>query len=382
MKTATKVIVWLSVIAVWIVSMCVFVHYDLDTVQLTDEKANQFFDTAHNFNIEYYMADYFEDVGSVRETLENASYRCLSAEESYDILVKKGNNQVDGFTIETQRVYISYTYLFDKGYTSSITFFTLEEKNYVMFTLHWQNERKLSFMDISYVIYETDEFPEAVTAHFKTSGKTIAEPASFAAIESFVQSGIVTLAYGIIAYIVYIIVTTITYKKANKGKKLSDDDYTTDSDIKKYIKNKLGSEFFSADKIFDCPCITADAYGEKAFDFICDLCQNYSVGEIFTGSFFEEKCFIDEECDNAVFIKEYLDENSYSSINHIENEDVIRWIIDGNNKGETAISFYIQELNVLIYPAKNKLYIFSKNSREIYNKLILFINPADFNLNF
>lgn len=382
MKTVTKVIVWLSVIAVWIVSMCVFVHYDLDTVQLPDEKANQFFDTAHNFNIEYYMADYFEDVVSVRETLENVSYRCLSAEESYDILVKKGNNQVDGFTIESHRVYISYTYRFDKGMVSSVTFFTLEKKNYVLFTLHWQNERKLSFMDISYVIYETDEFPDAVTTHFKTSGRTIAEPASYATIESFIQSGLVTLAYGIIVFVIYIIITTVVYRNKKKGRKLSDDETTTDGDIKKYIMNKLGKEFFDEEKVFSMPCLTVDAYGEKAKELICLIAENCNAEEIFIGGFFEKKSFIDEECDNTVFIKEYLDENSYSSINTTENEAVIEWIIDGNNKGETAVSFYIQELNILIYPAKNKLYIFSKNSNELYYKLATFINPTDYNLRF
>ena len=161
MKTATKVIIAISIITVWIVSMCIFIPYDLDTVQLPDEEANNFFNTAHNFNVEYYMSDYFEDVAGVRKALETADYRCLSDEES-------------------DRVYISYTYRFDKGNTSSVTFFTLDSKNYLMFTLLWQNERKLSFMDISYVIYETDEFPEAVTENFRTSGRTISQPASFA----------------------------------------------------------------------------------------------------------------------------------------------------------------------------------------------------------
>ena len=130
------------------------------------------------------------------------------------------------------------------------------------------------------------------------------------------------------------------------------------------------------------PCLTVDAYGEKAKELICLIAENCNAEEIFIGGFFEKKSFIDEECENTVFIKEYLDENSYSSINTTENEAVIEWIIDGNNKGETAVSFYIQELNILIYPAKNKLYIFSKNSSEVYYKLATFINPVDYNLRF
>ena len=197
-----------------------------------------------------------------------------------------------------------------------------------------------------------------------------------------IQSLAVALAYGIFAFIIYIIITTVMYKKEQRGKKLSDNEITTDGDIKKYIMNKLGKEFFDEEKVFSMPCLTVDAYGEKAKELICLIAENCNAEEIFIGGFFEKKCFIDEECDNTVFIKEYLDESSYSSINHVENEAVIGWIIDGNNKGETAVSFYIQELNILIYPAKNKLYIFSKNSGEVYYKLATFINPVDYNLRF
>ena len=382
MKKILKAVIFITIVIVWVVSMFFFVPYDLKVVEMPDDKPNQFFDKAYNFNIDFYFLKQFDDAESVLGELADASYRCLSADETYDILMNKSNNNVDAWTIDVRADYISYSYGFDDGYVSDVTFFTLDSKNYVLFTSVEYGVQKLRFIGHSYAIYETDEFGEDITSKFVSSKNIISKPAENSAVEAVIQSGVAALVYGVIAFIIYIIITTVMYKKEKMGKKLSDDETTTDGDIKKYIMNKLGKEFFDEEKVFSMPCLTVDAYGEKAKELICLIAENCNAEEIFIGGFFEKKSFIDEECENTVFIKEYLDENSYSSINTTENEAVIEWIIDGNNKGETAVSFYIQELNILIYPAKNKLYIFSKNSSEVYYKLATFINPTDYNLRF
>ena len=49
MKTFTKVIISLSVIAVWIVSMCIFVPKDLKTITLDDSLPNNYFSAENNY---------------------------------------------------------------------------------------------------------------------------------------------------------------------------------------------------------------------------------------------------------------------------------------------------------------------------------------------
>ena len=90
----------------------------------------------------------------------------------------------------------------------------------------------------------------------------------------------------------------------------------------------------------------------------------------FIGSFFEESNYIDTESDIVTYIKEYLDEGDYSSILHPENDIVIEWIAEGNNSEASSVSFYMQNLNVLIYPIRNKVYIFCKNPNDTFMKLI------------
>lgn len=380
MKTFTKVIISLSVIAVWIVSMCVFVPKDLKTITLDGSLPNNYFSAENNYIVEDVFNKKFNDGNKILQYLQNAQYRCISEDVTYDILFQKGNELLNGYYVE-DNVMSLFTYM-DGKQVNSFAFFEFEEKSYVLFLLNEKEKDSMRILGFCYAIYETDDFDELLSEHFVTSQSIISKPASYAALESFIQSGITTLAYGIIVFVIYIIITTVIYRNKRKGRMLSDDETTTDGDIKKYIKDKLGHEFFDEEKVFSMPCLILEADGEKAKDFICLMAENLKVKEIFIGGFFEKKCFIDENSENSIFIKEYLDENSYSSINYIENEAVIEWIIDGNNKDETSISFYIQELNILIYPVKNKLYILSKNSREIYDKLISFINPTDYNLKF
>lgn len=379
MKKMLKVIIAVTIAIVWVVSMFFFVPYDLKTDSLPDDKPNVYF-SMEDYMLKSAFEMHFDDADAVKSELADAEYECISAEDTYDILMEKSNNPVDGFSIRVSSVFSNAA--FDNGKVADITFFVLDSENYVMFTLTEQHEQKFRLLSRSYVIYETDEFGEDITEKFINSKNIISKPAENSAIEAMIQSLAVALAYGIFAFVIYIVITTVMYKKEQRGKKLSDDETTTDGDIKKYIKNKLGSEFFDEEKVFSMPCLTVDVSGVRAKELICLIAENCNADEVFIGGFFEKKCFIDEECENAVFIKEYLDENSYSSINPAENEAVIEWIINGNNNGETAVSFYIQEMNILIYPAKNKLYIFSKNSSEVYYKLATFINPTDYNLRF
>ncbi len=380
MKTMPKVIIAISVIAVWVVSMCFFVPKNLKTIRLDDSLPKNYFSAENDYVVGDVFNIKFDDGEKILQYLQDAQYSCVAEEEAYDILMQKGNDPLRGYFI-TDSVMSLFTYM-DGKQVNAISFFELDEKSYVLFVLNDNYKDAMRLLGYCYVIFETDSFDELLAEHFVTSQSIISKPASYATIESFIQSGIVTLSYGIIVFVIYIIITTVVYRNKKKGRKLSDDETTTDGDIKKYIMNKLGKEFFDEEKVFSMPCLTVDVSGARAKELICLIAENCNAEEIFIGGFFEKKCFIDEECENTVFIKEYLDENSYSSINYVENEAVIEWIIDGNNKSETAISFYIQELNILIYPAKNKLYIFSKNSSEVYYKLATFINPTDYNLRF
>ena len=380
MKTVTKAIISISIIAVWVISMCIFVPYDLEAVSADNSLPNKFFTPGINYIVDDAFDERFENGEEILHSLSSAVYTCISDDEIYDILVNKGNNPVNGYVI-TDTLMGLFSYLGDRK-VASVAFFEMDGKSYVLFILDDESKAPLRVLSYCYTIFEVDGFDASLSEHFVTSQRIISKPAGNATIEAFIQSGIVTLIFGAIVFVVYIIISTKRYKASKKSKKLSDDAFTTDSDIKKYIMNKLGSEFFDAERIYDCPCITADAKDEKAVEFITALCEHYGVKEIFAGSFFEEKCYLDAECDRSIYIKEYLDEKSYCSLNHIKNKIVLEWITDGNNAEETSISFYIQELNALIYPMKNKLYIFSKDSRTLYDKLITVINPTDYNMSF
>ena len=354
MKTITKVILAISAVIVWIVCMFVFVPYDLKTVEISDDAPQKFFSTEDNYMIDDIFAARFENADMILSSLTQSNYKCLTAEESYDLLMKNGDDLINGYPV-TDRLMGVACYI---------------------------DDQRVSQLPVSYAIFEADDFSDELTQNFVTSQRMISKPASNSAIEAMIQSGIVTAVYVIIYLVIALSVSTAMYKKMKKNNKLSDDEITTDNDIKKYIKNKLGAEFFDDEMITVQPCITVDAKGEKAKTFIADVAEKFNVNEIFIGNFFENRSFLDNESDNAVFIREYLDENSYSSINHKQNEAVIGWIIDGNNAEETAISFYMQELNILIYPAREKLYIFSKNSRKTYDKIITAVNPSDYMIQF
>lgn len=380
MKTITKVILAISAVIVWIVCMFVFVPYDLKTVEISDDAPLNFFSIESNYMIDEIFAERFEDADTILSSLAQSEYKCLTAEESYDLLMKNGDDLINGYPV-TDRLMGVACYI-DGQRVSQLVFFESEEKNYVLFTLSDDEKDRFRLLPVSYAIFEADDFSDELTQNFVTSQRMISKPASNSAIEAMIQSGIVTAVYVIIYLVIALSVSTAMYKKMKKNNKLSDDEITTDNDIKKYIKNKLGAEFFDDELITVQPCITVDAKGEKAKTFIADVAEKFNVNEIFIGNFFENRSFLDNESDNAVFIREYLDENSYSSINHKQNEAVIGWIIDGNNAEETAISFYMQELNILIYPAREKLYIFSKNSRKTYDKIITAVNPSDYMIQF
>ena len=150
MKKVLKAVICITIAIVWVVSMFFFVPYDLKTVEMPDDKPNQLFDKVYNFNIDFYFSKQFDDAESVLGELVDASYRCLSADETYDILMNKSNNNVDAWTIDVRADYISYSYGFDDGYVSDVTFFTLDSKNYVLFTSVEYGVQKLRFIGHSY----------------------------------------------------------------------------------------------------------------------------------------------------------------------------------------------------------------------------------------
>ena len=55
MKTATKVILAITSILVWIAGMFVFVPYDMKTVKLQNDFPNNYFDTDGNYMLSFIM---------------------------------------------------------------------------------------------------------------------------------------------------------------------------------------------------------------------------------------------------------------------------------------------------------------------------------------
>ncbi len=380
MKTVTKICLAVTAVIVWVISMFIFVPYDLKTVEKADNEPQKFFTPENNYMIDDIFAERFENADVILSSLAQSEYKCLSAEDTYDILMKNGNDSVKGYPISDSLMFVS-CHLAGSN-VSRLVFFDFEGKSYVLFSLSDTEKDRFRLLGHSYVIYEVDGFGSELTDEFVTSQSVISKPASNSATEAMIQSGIVTAVYIAVYVIIALTISTVMYKRAKKGNKLSDDETTTDTDIKKYIKDKLGAEFFDDELITAQPCITVDSKGENAREFITAVAEKFNVKEIFIGNFFEKQSFIDNESENAIFIREYLDENSYSSINHRQNEAVLGWIIDGNNAEETAISLYMQELNILIYPARDKLYVFSKNNRKTYDKIITAVNPSDYMMQF
>lgn len=368
MKTLTKVVLVITAVAVWISCMCIFVPYDMKTVELADDAPNKFFNTENNYLLDDIMSERFENYEQILTSLQGKSYKCLSAEESYEMLMSEGNDSMQGYLISDNLMGVSCH--IDGDSVPHVVFFENDGRSFVLFTVLQDAKDRFRLLDYSYAIFSVDSFDKELTEHFVTSASLIRKPSSNTATEAMFQSGVITTVYIVVFSIIALTVSTVRYKKSKRGQKLTNDDTTTDKDIKKYIKNKLGADFFSDEMITVQPCITVDAKGEKAVSFISAIAEKYNINEIFIGSFFEEKNYIDTESTNAIYIKEYLDENSYSSIKYPENKAVIEWIVSGNNTEETSISFYMQELNFLIYPLRDMIYIFCQNSNETFEKLI------------
>lgn len=372
MKTATKVILAITSILVWIAGMFVFVPYDMKTVRLQDDFPNNFFDTDGNFMLSVIMEQKFENSDKIISDLNEQNYVCLSENETYDFLMKASTESLIGYIIDNP-VVAALAY---KNVTR-VTFFEHDNNGYILFNLSEDEKDPFRILSNSYTIFKTDSFSDELTQYFYSSTELISQPSNFTAIEAMIQSGIVTGIYIAIFVIISLVFSTIKYKKEKEKQQFTNDDTTSSSDIKKYIRKRFGEEIFSGEKLSEIPCITIDASNQKATQFICNLSEKHSEKEIFIGSFFEESNYIDKDSTLATYIKEYLDEGSYSSIICPKNNDVIEWIVDGNNAEETSVSFYMQNLNILIYPVREKLYIFCKNSNDTFIKLLDIANDMD-----
>lgn len=372
MKTATKVILAITSILVWIAGMFVFVPYDMKTVRLQDDFPNNFFDTDGNFMLSVIMEQKFENSDKIISDLNEQNYVCLSENETHDFLMKASTESLIGYIIDNP-VVAALAY---KNVTR-VTFFEHDNNGYILFNLSEDEKDPFRILSNSYTIFKTDSFSDELTQYFYSSTELISQPSNFTAIEAMIQSGIVTGIYIAIFMIISLVISTIKYKKEKEKQQFTNDDTTSSSDIKKYIRKRFGEEIFSGEKLSEIPCLTIDASNQKATQFICNLSEKHCEKEIFIGSFFEESNYIDKDSTLATYIKEYLDEGSYSSIICPKNNDVIEWIVDGNNAEETSVSFYMQNLNILIYPVREKLYIFCKNSNDTFIKLLDIANNMD-----
>lgn len=365
MKTATKVILGITAVLIWITSLFVFVPYDMKTVELQDDFPNEYFNIINKSFFSDIMDDFLENSDNIINSLEKKSYTCLSEDETYDFLMNKSGESLQCYKIESRLLTV-----FAHKDVTGITFFEYDDGCYILFTLSESKKDAFRILPYAYAIFKTDSFGEELESQFYLSSELVTRPADFTSIEAMIQSGIVTVIYIVIFAIIALTFSTIQYKKEKAKQKFTNDDTTSSSDIKKYIGKRFGEELFSGEKLSGLPCITIDTENKKATQFICNLSEKHGENEIFIGSFFEESNYIDNDSTLATYIKEYLDENSYSSIKYPENEAVIEWIIDGNNAEETSVSFYMQNLNILIYPVRQKLYIFCKNSNETFAELI------------
>ena len=372
MKTVTKVILSITSVLIWIAGMFVFVPYDMKTVRLQNDFPNNYFDTDGNYMLSFIMEQKFENSDKIKTSLSEQNYICLSENETYDFLMKASTESLSGCIIDNP-VVAALAYM----NVTRITFFEHNNNGYILFTLSEDEKEPFRILPNSYVIFKTDTFDEELTQHFYLSTEMISQPSNFTAIEAMIQSGIVTGIYIAVFVIIYLVLSTIKYKKEKEKQQFTNDDTTSSSDIKKYIRKRFGDEIFSGEKLSEVPCITIDTNNENATQFICNLSEKYSEKEIFIGSIFEESNYIDNDSTLAAYIKEYLDEGSYSSIICPENNIVIEWIVDGNNAEETSVLFYMQNLNILIYPVRQKLYIFCKNSNDTFTKLIDIANDLN-----
>lgn len=372
MKTVTKVILAITSVLIWIAGMFVFVPYDMKAVSLQDDFPNIFFDTDGNYMLSVIMDQKFENSDEIIFDLNEQNYICLSKNETYDFLMKASTESLNGYIINNP-VAAAFAYMD----VTRFTFFEHDNSSYILFNLAEDEKAPFRILSNSYAIFKTDSFSEELTQHFYSSTELISQPSNFTAIEAMIQTGIVTGIYIAVFVIISLVFSTIQYKKEKEKLQFTNDDTTSSSDIKKYIRKRFGEEIFSGEKLSEVPCITIDANKTKATLFIWNLSEKYREKEIFIGSFFEESNYIAKDSTLATYIKEYLDENSYSSIICPENKDVIEWIVDGNNAEETSVSFYMQNLNILIYPVRQKLYVFCKNSNDTFAKLIDIANDLD-----
>lgn len=372
MKTTTKVVLAITSLLIWIAGLFVFIPYDMKTIRLENNFPNKFFNINDNFMLDDIMELTFENSDEIISTLKEQNYICLSENETYNFLMNASTESLSGYIISNPAVS-----LFEYMNVTRFTFFEYKNSSYILFKLSEEEKEPFRILSNSYAIFKTDSFGEELTQHFYSSTEIISQPANFTAIEAMMQSGIVTGIYIAVFVIISLVFSTIKYKKEKEKQQFTNDDTTSSSDIKKYIRKRFGDEIFSGEKLSEIPCITIDANNQKATQFICNLSEKYGEKEIFIGSFFEESNYIDKDSTLTAYIKEFLDENSYSSIIYPEKDFVIEWIVDGNNAEETSVSFYMQNLNILIYPVREKLYIFCKNSNDTFIKLLDIANNMD-----
>ena len=365
MKTATKVIIATVSLIIWIAGLFVFVPYDLKTVTLEDNFPAKYFNIDSNYLIDDIMKINFEDSEKIISDLKQKNYTCLSEEETYNFLMKISSEKLNGYN--KINGLLSAFAIMDVKF---IIFFEYNNSAYILFELQTEEKAPFRLLPSSYAIFRTDSFCEELTSQFYASSEMISQPAEMAAFEAMIQSGIVTAICTAIIIAVALIFSTMRYKKEKAKEKFTNDDTTSSSDIKKFIRKRFGNELFSAEKLTEVPCITIDADNQKAAEFICKLADKYDENEIFIGSFFEESNYIDIDSTIVTYIKEYLDEGSYSSILHPENDIVIEWITEGNNSEASSVSFYMQNLNMLIYPVRSKIYVFCKNPNAAFMNLI------------
>lgn len=364
-KTATKITIAIVSLIIWIAGLFVFVPYNLKTVICEDDFPAKYFNIDNNYLIDDIMEINFENSQKIISDLKQKSYTCLSEEETYNFLMKISSEKLNGYN--KINGLLSAFSIMDVKF---IIFFEYDNSAYILFELQQEEKAPFRLLPSSYVIFRTDSFCKELSDQFFESSEMISSPAEMAAFEAIIQSCIVTAICAAIIIAIALIFSTKRYKKEKEKEKFTNDDTTSSYDIKKFIRKSFGDELFSAEKLDEIPCITIEANYQNAAEFICKLADKYEENEIFIGSFFEESNYIDIESDIATYIKEYLDEGDYSSILHPENDIVIEWIAEGNNADVSSVAFYMQNLNVLIYPIRNKVYIFCKNPNDTFMKLI------------
>ena len=345
MKTKLGIPYVMSLVLIWIIGFCLFIPYNLKTVECDDEMLNEYFSAPPVYAVADKTA-----LEEHSEELKNCQYQCLSPDAAYELL-KNPPSGVKTYHV-IQKAVFSNIY--------QLSFFTCNGEYYALCTFRADDKDFARVLPLEYAIFSVADFPDTLKDAFINSDFAPEHPAELAATEAMLQNVILTVLYTVVFVATAFPLSVFLYKKKKEKQPFITDDETTGSDIKNYIKRRMGKAVFDEKELYLMPCVSGEASHRKAAELIKSMAKEYGNEEIFIGPFFESRTYLGDMTQLTVFIREFLDENSYSVLKLPDNEHVIDFITQGNMKEETSISLYLDHPGILIVPVPGKVYVFGR----------------------